>query len=383
MNVTIAKTELAAALAHCAAIAATSASMPTLANVLLSFNLVSLRLFATDLETGYETTVNYISIDEETIDRPLDIFTLPAKKLNECVKAIPVPDVIITINDTSNTVTIAGGTALFTLERLDADGFPSTPTIQGNDFDIDAPALVKIIESVTYAQCKDRNKYHLCSVFLKAEANMDDELFLTAAATDGHRLAVDSVPLPGEPREVPKDLTKGIIIASKGIDEICKIKTPGVIVLSIAGNNLCIATDNEKLYIRLVDGQYPDYGRIIPTDLDKRIEVKRQALIDSLERVRIMTVNKSRGCNFDIGDSSITITADLVSIGGHAEDKVAAVIQADPFTMRINAEYLLATLENMPCGTVEISIKDPLSPLRINPLGTDEPIAIIMPMRES
>lgn len=381
MKLTISKRELVPALERCAAIAPVRSTMPILANALLAFQLTTLRLVASDLDISYETTVNYLGIDEDLLERALDIFTLPAKKLCECVKAIPVPDVEIAIDAEKKTVTISGGSVSFTLAQLDADGFPGLPEVQGGTFDLDAPALVKILESVAYAQSKDDQKYHLCSVHLKAETNIEDELFLTAAATDGHRLAVDSVPLPGEPRELPADLSRGIIIASKGIAEICKIKTPGVIVLSIAGNNLCIATDNEKLYIRLVDGQYPDYARIIPADLDKRIEVKRQALIDSLERVRIMTEGKIRGVDFATGNGGLTISADLVSIGGHAEDNIGAEVPEENITLRINAEYLLATLENLSCSIVEISIKDELSPLRVNPRNTDEPLAIIMPMR--
>lgn len=381
MKITISKRELAPVLERCAAIAPVRSTMPILANTLLVFQLTTLRLVASDLDISYETTVNYLSIDEDLIERALDIFTLPAKKLSECVKAIPVPDVEIAIDSENKNVIISGGSVSFTLAQLDADGFLTLPEVQGATFDLDAPALVKILEAVSYAQCKDVTKYHLCSVHLKAESNLEDEQFLTAAATDGHRLAVDSVPLPGEPRELPADLARGIIIASKGIAEICKIKTPGVIVLSIAGNNLCIATDNEKLYIRLVDGQYPEYSRIIPADLDKRIIVKRQSLIDSLERVRIMTEGKIRGIDFSTGAGCITFTADLASIGGHAEDKVAAEVPEDPISMRINAEYLLATLETLACTLVEISIKDGLSPLRVNPRNTDEPLAIIMPMR--
>lgn len=381
MKLTISKRELVPALERCAAIAPVKPTMPVLANTLLYFNLVALRVVACDLDISYETTVNYLHIDEDLIDRALDVFALPAKKLCECVKAIPVPDVEISVDADKKIITISGGSVSFTLNQLDTDGFPDLPEVQGATFDLDAPALVKIIESVAYAQCKDIQKYHLCSVHLKAEANDEDELFLTAAATDGHRLAVDSVPLPGEPRELPADLSRGIIIASKGIAEICKIKTPGVIVLSIAGNNLCIATDNEKLYIRLVDGQYPDYSRIIPTDLDKRIVVKRQALIDSLERVRIMTEGKIRGVDFATGSDGLTISADLASIGGHAEDNIGAEVPEEAVTLRINAEYLLATLENLSCSTVEISIKNELSPLRVNPRNTDEPLAIIMPMR--
>lgn len=383
MNFTISKAPFAAALARCAAIAPTFSTMPILSCVLLKITEAGVHLAATDLEVGYETFVEWTDAERILLVNGALSISVPAKKLHECAKAIPTPAIIVAIDLVAHAVTIAGGTVSFTLGCMDDIEFPAMPTItaDASQFVLDAPALVKILEAVAYAQSTDEKRYNINGCLLRVETNTEDEQFLTACATDGHRLAVDSVPLPGDPRPIPKDLAKGVIIPTKGVAEICKIRTTGVIVLSIAGNNLAIATDSEKLYLRMIDGDYPDFTRVIPDNLDKKIEIKRQALIDALERCRILTEKKSRGVDLVADNGTVSLSSDLAAINGHAEDRITAVVPLEKLSMRINVEYLLQSLENMSGAEVEIAYRDQLSPVRINPIGTDEPLAIIMPMR--
>lgn len=381
MHFTIQKTLFSNALARAAAIAGARTTMPVLACVLLKVDDFGVRIIATDLEISFET---YIEHTEDYLLDGLQSLTLclPAKLLHDVVKAVPVSDVCLEMED--NQVTISGGTASFAMAPVEPDEFPELPQVQGEQFYLTASALVDILGNVAYCQSKDASKHNLCGCFLKIDPNFEEELFLTAVALDGHRAALSSVHLPGDPRPVPADLAKGIIISTKGVAEICKTKGTSPVVLCIASNSLCIATDTEKLYIRLIDGTYPDVDRVIPQKNTHQIEIKREALIDALHRVKIITNKDNPGVNFSTTTEALQLRTTRRSAGCSAKDHVSAAVPVEPVRFTVKADYLLQTLEHLPASFVEIRCAaDGMAPLLITSLGTDDPMGVIMPMRPS
>lgn len=379
MHFTIQKTLFASALARAAAIAGTRCTMPILACVKLVVDDFGCRIIATDLEISFET---YIEHTDDYLLDGLQTLTLclPAKLLADVVKAVPVSDVCLEIED--NQVTVSGGTASFNLAPVEPDDFPELPEVKGEQFDLTASSLTEILGNVAYCQSKDASRFNLCGCFIKIEPNSEDELFLTAAATDGHRMALSSLPLPGDPRPVPADLAKGVIISTKGVAEICKTKGNAPVVLCIAGNNLCIATDAEKLYIRLIDAEYPDVDRVIPKNHPHKIEIKREALIDALQRVKIITNKENPGVNFNTTTEALQLRTRRKVAGCSASDRVTASVPAETICFAAQANYLLQALEHLPASFVEISCTtDGMATLLITQLGTDDPLAVIMPMR--
>lgn len=380
MKFTIPKKTFVAALTRCAAIAEPRATMPILCCALLEPCATILKVSATDLETGYTTAVDGLTWEEGVETSVFSKIAVPAKKLLECAKSIPWSD--ITIESTGELITISGGTASFTLGALSADEYPALPTVEGTQFEIPAPHLVQAFSQTAYAQSANPSKWHLCGTFLKITVSEleIDEMWLIAVATDGHRLAVADAMLEGN-KEIPAELQKGIIIPTKGVDEICKIKTPGTILFSLSGASLCISTDSETIFIRLLEGEYPDYNRVIPSKNTIRIESPRQPLIDALERCRIITDKHTRGVLLATGDGEIALTSDLPSICGHASDKVTALVPDEPFAVRINVGYLLEALANIGKENIEITGTDGMAPIVLVPAGTDSPMHIIMPER--
>lgn len=378
MTFTIAKTVFSAVLARIQGITSGRVTMPILSNVQLKTNALRpvLHVLATDLEVGFETVVD---LDDQP--ETAQAITLPAKKLHEIVKACPAPDITVQVDFGHCRATIASGTYSATIGALPADDFPALPQVEGESFDLDAAALVQILGHVDYAESSDTTKYNLCGCFLKLESSVDDDLFLTAVATDGHRLALDSLPLPGEPRLVPKDLSKGIIIASKGIAELRQIRKSGIIVLNIAGNHLQVATETEKLFFRLVDGEYPDFDRVIPQNLPHKAETKREPLIEAIERIKILSEGKSRKICLNFAEGGIALRSEAPALQAESADHVAADVNAEPCEIFVNADYLLDALNIMDSSLVELRFSDGLSPLLVNPHGTDEPLAVIMPQR--
>ena len=384
MHFTIAKTHFTAALARCAVICDVKASMAILANCLLTVTPDSLKIFATDLEVGYETAIEIRDYDDLSSD-PF-IICVGAKKLCEFAKAIPASDILVTIDAASHTITLGGGTAAFSMAGLDAEEYPSPQAVTGTEITIPAQQLHDALAPVTYCQSKD--KPNLSGVWLKLEENVDDDLFLVTAATDGHRICLNSTPLSGDEESVPLDfvaqLHAGVIIPSKAVTEILHLDTAGPAVVTVSSNHLVVSSGTERLTLRLIEGTFPDIDRVIPTEHNSRIIIKRQAFIDGVSRVRIASDKENmRGVTMEttLELDGITLAAAIPQQGIEAHDRVTADIIATPPPMRLCSEYLLQALNNIGTASVELLFKDAMSGLLITPVGTDFPQAVIMPMR--
>jgi DNA polymerase-3 subunit beta len=348
-------------------------SMPVLNNVLLDARPGGIHLSATDLEVGLHTVAGNASV--EVPGRT----SLHAAKLLAIVKSLVTEDVTLELAE-NDRVNISAGTAFFTMACLSPDEFPDMPEVDGQSFDLDASALIRLIEHTDYAMSKDEQKYHLCGIYLQVTETKGD-VRLAAVATDGHRLGRDTVPLPGDPRKIPKDLARGIIISSKGVHEIKKLQTGGILVFNIAGNNLTIASENETLYLRLVDGSFPDWRRVMPDNIEGTVEVKRGALISALDRVSLFSTDKNRGVAWNIAEGGISLNAQHPELG-EASDRVNAAVSCSPREVRFNSGYVNQALAALDCGVVQLHIPvNELNPIKITPTCETEPVAIVMPMR--
>lgn len=388
MIISVPKTAFVSALSRCAACANDKASMPILTHVLIQALATTIRVHATDLEVGYTTVVdNIVWLSGEDY---FTKFVLPAKKLLEIVKAIPVEMVDITTTG-DQAFTISGGTASFIIHGLDPAEYPEITTVEGEEITITAASLHEAIAPVVYCQSKNADKLNLNGINLQLELNAEGDLFVVTAATDGHRLCLNTVPvIPIEEDEpfISTDgelgiLLKGITIPSKAVSEILHLGTSGLAVLTMSGNHLCVSIGDERLTLRLIDAPFPDVERVIPKNHTSRIIVKRQALLDAIARVRIATNKENmRGIDMEVFEADqIILTATLPLHGIEARDRVTAEIIDTPEPIRFSAEYLSQALSNITTANIEMLFVDATSPITIIPGGTDFPQAIIMPMR--
>jgi len=381
MKFTVSQKILCAALARIQGIAVARATMPILANVLLCASGLRpvLHVTASDLEVSYSTVIDCTSIDEH------GSITVPAKKLYEVVKAAPTGEILFTLDADNLRLTVCAGTYVAILAGYEADGFPVITPVSGDDLQLDGAALLRLIDHVDYAQSSDETKYNLAGTFLKI-VDSDDDCRLHAVSTDGHRLAADSVPLPGAPRLIPADLLRGIIVPRKGISELKKIKAEGVLVLQISGNNLSVSTDNELIHLRLIDGQFPDYGRIFPTEFLGTVETNHLPLIDALQRVQLLSSGKEHPVTLEFVSGAVHLKSKNVELG-EACDKVSAAIEwhddsVEGYSRRVNAAYLIQALSAMDAGLVQIKLPGLHAPLLLAPICETEPCAVVMSMRD-
>ncbi|HPX60884.1 MAG TPA: DNA polymerase III subunit beta [Deltaproteobacteria bacterium] len=347
-------------------------SMPILSNVLLEATGSSLLVTATDLEVGMK------SIYPAEVAKTGKI-TVSAKKLYEIVKELPNQPITFSTKD-NDWVEILCGKVHFNIVGLSPDEFPYFPEVrEENLFEIEGILLKDMIEKTSYAICNDDTKYNLNGLFTKVETNEKGEQCLKMVATDGHRLSIASGPLKGT---VGQELLKGVILPKKGIYELKKVSEEdnGVLMFGFMENSAVIKRGDSYMVMRLVDGDFPDYNRVIPASNDRIIKVNKEAFTHSVRRMAILSSEKFKGIMLEISASSIKISSSNPELGD-AMEEIDVVYGGEPLAVRFNARYLLDVLAVAETETVEMKFKDELSPSIITPENSDRFLAVIMPMR--
>jgi len=347
-------------------------SMPILSNVLLEATETALHVTATDLEVGMKSTYPAEIVSTGKI-------TVGAKKLYEIVKELPNQIITFTTKD-NDWVEIVCGKVRFNIVGLSPDEFPYFPEIKEESlFEIESALLKGMIEKTSYAICNDETKYNLNGIFAKVEAKADGQNVLKMVATDGHRLSIASGPLKGT---AGPELLKGVILPKKGVFEMKKIteEDSGTLLFGFMDNSAVIKRGDSYMVMRLVDGEFPDYNRVVPVANDRVVAVQKDEFIHSVRRMAILSSEKFKGIMLEISASSIKISSSNPELGD-AMEEIDVTYGGEPFSVRFNARYLLDVLGVAETDGVEMKFRDELSPSVIVPEKSDSFLAVIMPMR--
>ncbi len=346
-------------------------TMPILSNVLIEALDDSLILTATDLEVGmksrYQAKVN-------TNGK----ITISAKKLYEIIRELPDEQIKFSTRE-NDWVDISCGKAKFNIVGLSSDEFPSFPNINENGFiSLNSITLAKMIEQTSYSICNDETKYNLNGILFKV-SNESDENILRLVATDGHRLCVAEQIIEAASFEM---LDKGVIFPKKGIIELKKLCDEEIsdIKLGFIDNSAAIVKGNTIVIMRLVDGEFPDYKRVVPIGNDKEITVNKELFFHSLKRMAILSSEKFKGIKFEITDNLMEISSSNPELG-EAREELEVIYSGSKITTRFNARYLIDVLNVVTSDNIVLVLKDEMSPAIIKQADTDNFLSVIMPMR--
>jgi DNA polymerase-3 subunit beta len=371
MEFTVAKDTFLKALQKVQGIVEKRNTMPILSNVLIEAVQGKIFLTATDLEVGIKSSYPTNVVSEGRI-------TVSAKKIYEIIKELPDEQIRFSTKE-NDWVDIRCGKAQFNIVGLSPEEFPYFPRVQDDSFiTINNALLREMIEKTSYAICNDETKYNLNGVFIRVN-NEDDRNLLFMVATDGHRLSIARKELDGA---VTRELQRGAIFPKKGIFELKKMteEDDSDISLGFMDNSAVIKKGNSVVVMRLVDGEFPDYTRVVPLANDKIIRVKSDDLLHSLRRMAILSSEKFKGIKFDIRTDQMEISASNPELGEASED-LEIDYTGESLTVRFNAKYLIDVLSVIGEEYVEMVLKDELSPCIVQSAVAEDFKAIIMPMR--
>jgi DNA polymerase-3 subunit beta len=344
-------------------------TMPILANLLMeSTDNERLRITATDLEIGIT------SLFPARVISPGKI-TLNARNLTDITKQLPSQEMLFQLHENCD-VEISCGKTVFKLHGLPAEDFPSLPQVdEQKTFPLAAVDLATMIDYTAFSVSTDETRYNLSGVFLeKPKDNV-----LRMVSSDGHRLSLMDRTIANNQIELPEN----IIIPRKGLMEIRKIcsEIEGDVEFAVAKSNCVVLHGDTKLVIRLIDGEFPDYRQVLPSNENqKKVTLDREIFLNALKRISILSQEKTRGVRFQFERDLLKVNVNNPDLG-EAEEEIEIRYNEKPLEIGFNAKYFIDVLNLVDTETIDLYFSDSMSQGLLVPTGNEEFKAVVMPMK--
>jgi len=345
-------------------------TMPILSNVLIEGADGRLTMTATDLEVGLRGS--YEAEVEEAGG-----LTLSARKLFEIVRELPHEDVFVESSE-NNWATVKSGSAVFKFTGLAKEEFPSLPDMDAAPFmDVPPETMRELIKKTIFAAGDNDTRYVLNGIFMKV-TKTETGASIMMVGTDGHRLAT----LVREVETTPPTEDGSAIIPKKSAAELKKLldEGEGGFQMALTKNHIVFRIGSLSLVTRLIEGSYPNYEQVVPTDNDRSMYVDRGLLTSALRRVSLLSRERTNAVKLTLEGGGAVLWSQNPEMG-EAREELAVEYEGDGLDIGFNAKYLLDALSVMDQDKVEIQFKDQLSPCIVTQAGDDGYRCVVMPLR--
>ena len=339
-------------------------TMPVLANVLLAARDGRISITGTDLE------VELVAASQANVSQAGDI-TVPGRKLLDIFRSLP-EKTSVALSTEGERVSLRAGRSRFTLSSLPASEFPLVDEINAQQtLTVSQGEFRRLIDKTHFSMAQQDVRYYLNGLLLETDGKA-----LRAVATDGHRLALCEMELSGKAKT-----SQQVIVPRKGVLELQRILgSEGDIELAVGTNHVRAQIGDIRFTSKLIDGRFPEYGRVIPVNPSRTVEAERESLKLALQRTAILSNEKYRGIR-------LTARPGLLVIQAHnpeqeeAEDQVEVNYKDEEVEIGFNVNYLLDALGAIDGDKVEIGLTDSNSSCLIHAPGTTHTKYVVMPMR--
>lgn len=367
----IERAHLLKSLGHVQSVVEKRSTIAVLANVKLEAKEGGVLLTATDMD---------IAISDHapaTIGKP-GATTVPAHMLYDIVRKLPEgAQVECAISESGGKLTIRSAQSRFSLGCLPIEDFP---VMADGDlphrFSLKASEALSIVRKPSFAISTEETRYYLNGIYLHASGSGKNKM-LRAVATDGHRLARLEIALPGGAGDMP-----GVIVPRKAIYELQKLLEgfDGDVQVSLSDAKIRFVCGGAVLVSKLIDGNFPDYERVIPAANDKMMEVNCKQFAAAVDRVSVISSEKSRAIKFHIEDNKLTLSATSPEHGTASED-IDVAFASPKLEIGFNSRYLLDMMAQIEGETAQFMLNDGASPALVRDSADPGALYVIMPMR--
>jgi DNA polymerase-3 subunit beta len=369
MNLTISKEQIMSGLQAVQNVVSNRTTLPILSNVLLRAEGDKLELTATDLDVTIACSV------EAKVKKP-GSSTVPVKKLFGIVRELGNSEIDMEVDD-KNVCSIRSGASFYKINGLSADEFPPMPKFK-EDKKVELPQekVRGMMKKTSFAISTDESRYVLNGIYISLKDHK-----MTMVATDGRRLA-----MVDEEVDVSEKSQGEFIAPAKAVNELNRLlQDKGNVEIRYADNQASFTLKDEKngsvlIVTKLIEGNYPNYRQVIPTEVKERISLGREEFLHALKRAEIMTSDKSNSVKLTFGKNNLAITANSPEVG-EARESIAINYKGKEMAIAFNPKYMIDPLNALANDEVFIELIDELSPgvLKINgPF-----LYVVMPMRLS
>ncbi|MCD8503975.1 MAG: DNA polymerase III subunit beta [Burkholderiaceae bacterium] len=342
-------------------------TLPILANILIQKRGSRVSFIATDLEVQITATGEFGIGDEDAA------VTVAARKLLDILRALPDNEEI-TLSQSTNKLTVQCGKSRFSLQTLAAQEFPTLtePDIVDVSVTLAQKTLKHLFGMTHYAMAQQDIRYYLNGTLMVFESDT-----LRAVATDGHRLAHCSCKATGV------QTRSEIILPRKTVLELQRLleDSDQSVTVDVGAGQVRFRFEQVELISKLVEGKFPDYKRVIPTNYDRHFDVSREDLLASLQRASILSTDKLRSVRFQLADNTLTASSTNAE-QEEALEQIEIDYSYEPLDVGFNVSYLLDFLSSIKNDTVRWSVMPDANASALLTLPEDDSFQyVVMPMR--
>jgi len=369
MKATVLQENLGKGLAMVSRSVASKPQVPVLANILFRGTKNGLELSATNLETGVRLIV------AGKVDEGFEM-TIPSRQLTEFVAGMPSGQVELELNE--GKMKIKGSKFRAELSGISASEFPVIPVAAGDaEVTVGKKEWVESLEKVVFAAATDEGRPVLTGVLIEAS-----EEGLVCVATDGYRMSKVEV----KPQAAShKPQAQKLIIPARAVAELLRLcgeseaKEIKVWVTREA-NQVIFKVGDIELVSRLIEGNFPDYNKIIPQNSSTSVIADREELVRGVKLASVFARESANIIKFNVQDALINISANSPQLGSD-EGEVEAKITGDNIEIAFNFRYVMDFLNNVDSSEVEFNSSGPLAPGVWKGVGKEMFLHVIMPVR--
>tara|TARA_Y100000389_G_scaffold110928_1_gene108000 strand:+ start:219 stop:1331 length:1113 start_codon:yes stop_codon:yes gene_type:complete len=369
MKFNINQKDLQQALNYCQGVIEKRSTLPILSNVLLNAKNNNLTITATDLDLIFIHKIDNVEILEEgnTTTSSSIMYDIirkfsSGKKINLSLKEI-------------SKLQVESEKSIFNLNCISATEFPLTEEdFNQNEFKIKSKELLKLLNKCKFSISNDETRHYLSGIFFH-QTELEGNNFLTAAATDSHRMSISKIRLE---KKIDFD---SIILPKKTIFQLCSLleSYDGDVKISNIKSKIKFEIDNSILISKLIDGKFPNYIQVIPKNNQKKLEIDLKLFLDSVDRVASVSLDKKDGVKFDLSKDVLNLSVNNTN-SGDGKESLSVKFDHD-LQISFNSRYLIDIAAQLNGEKIEIFFNDSGSPALIKDPSDFDSIFVVMPMK--
>ena len=369
MKFNVNQQDLQQALNYCQGVIEKRNTLPILSNVLLDVGNSKLILTATDLDLIFIHEINNIEVIEEG-----KTTTISSTMYDIVRKFSSGKKINLSLSET-NKLQLESEKSIFNLNCLSPSEFPLTDeNFNNNEFEINSKQLLKLLNKCKFSISNDETRHYLSGIYFH-QTEVEDKNYLTAVATDSHRMSISKIRLDKKINFDP------IILPKKTIFQLVSLldNYDGDVKISNLKTKIKFKLRNSTLISKLIDGKFPNYIQVIPKNNQKKLEINLKLFLDSVDRVASVSLDKKDGVKFSLTKDSLNLSVNNTN-SGDGNETLIVKFEHD-LEISFNSRYLIDVASQLDGEKIEIFFNDLGSPALIKDPSDFDSIYVVMPMK--
>ena len=369
MKFNVNQQDLQQALNYCQGVIEKRSTLPILSNILLDASNSKLTITATDLDLIFIHQLNNIEVlDEGKTTTTSSIMYDIVRKFSSGKK------INLSLTNVSK-LQVESEKSIFNLNCISATEFPLTDeNFNQNEFIIQSKQLLKLLNKCKFSVSNDETRHYLSGIYFH-QTEVEDKNYLTAVATDSHRMSISKIRLDQKIDFEP------IILPKKTIFQLCSLldSYDGEVKVSNIKSKIKFELDNSILISKLIDGKFPNYVQVIPKNNQKKLEIDLKLFLNSVDRVASVSLDRKDGVKFNLSNDVLNLSVNNANSG---DGKETINVKFDhELEISFNSRYLIDVASQLDGERIEIFFNDTGSPALIKDPGDFDSIFVVMPMK--